>query len=128
MTRCPLCGEPHYNTISLGEQYRCGTIVNGSETVQHRYCQRLCSPDTMNRKARRPSMIVETLGGPRVATDSRWKRVRDAIMLMQVGQTIYLEECDRNSAHKAAYHVAGCRQISLLADESTAGRPTSSWA
>lgn len=105
--RCPYCGEPQYNEISLGEQYRCGTIVNATESVQHRYCQRLCNETPENRKVRRPTMIRETLGGPRVVTDSRWKYVRDQIFLMSPGQTIYLKDCDRHAAHKAAWHVTG---------------------
>ena len=105
--RCPYCGEPQYNTISLGEQYRCGTIVTATESVQHRYCQRLCNETPENRKVRRPTMIRETLGGPRVVTDSRWKYVRDQIFLMQPGQTIYIDNCDRNAAHKATWHVTG---------------------
>lgn len=105
--RCPYCGEPQYNQISLGEQYRCGTFVNSRETIQHRYCQRLCNETDQNRKVRRPAMIRETIGGPKATVNSRWKYVRDQIFLMAPGQTIYVEDCDRNAAHKAAYHVTG---------------------
>jgi hypothetical protein len=105
--RCPYCGEAQYNTISLGEQYRCGTIVGPTESIQHRYCQRLCNETDQNRKAKRPAMIRETIGGPRATVNSRWKYVRDQIFLMQPGQTIYIDNCDRNAAHKAAYHVTG---------------------
>lgn len=105
--RCPYCGEAQYNTISLGEQYRCGTLVNATETVQHRYCQKLCCETEQNRKAKRPAMIRETIGGPRAVVNSRWKYVRDQILLMQPGQTIYIDDCDRNAAHKATWHVTG---------------------
>ena len=105
--RCPYCGESQYNTISLGEQYRCGTFINSRESIQHRYCQRLCNETPENRKARRPAMIRETIGGPKAVVNSRWKYVRDQIFLMAPGQTIYVEDCDRNAAHKATWHVTG---------------------
>ena len=104
--RCGFCGEVLFSTLSIGDQFKCGTIINGSEATQHAYCKRLCG-DPENAKTKRPAMVREQGDVPRYdGSRGRWSPVRDAIMLMRPGQTIYFEECDRQAANRAMHLIA----------------------
>ncbi len=104
--RCGYCGELWHSTIAAGEQYRCGTIVCGGEVTQHAYCKRLCGEAGFE-KTKRPAMIREQGDAPRYdGQRGRWSPVRDAILLMSPGQTIYFHECDRQAANRAMHLIA----------------------
>ena len=104
--RCGFCGEVLFSTLSIGDQFRCGTIINGSEATQHPYCARLCGVAGFE-KTKRPAMVREQGDTPHYdGSRGRWSPVRDAIMLMGPGQTIYIEECDRQAANRAMHLIA----------------------
>ena len=105
-SRCGYCGEVLFSTLSVGDQYKCGTIINGSDATQHAYCKRLCG-DAENAKTKRPAMVREHGDAPRYdGQRGRWSPVRDAILLMSPGQTIYFDECDRQAANRAMHLIA----------------------
>lgn len=106
--RCPYCGELYHSTISLGEQYQCGTIVCGSDVTRHRYCQKLCG-DQSCRKIRQPRMRVDKPPkSPKkcVGTLSKWRRVREVLRSMALGQTVKLDGIPASSAQKAYLYFA----------------------
>jgi hypothetical protein len=106
MSRCPLCGERLFSSLSIGEQYRCGTVVSSTQQAQHDYCRRLCG-EAAYAKAKRPRMIREARDLPRYDGKSgRWASVRDAILAMTPGQTRYFEDCDRSAANRAMHLIS----------------------
>ena len=103
--RCGYCGELWHSTIAAGEQYRCGTIISSQTATQHDFCKRLCG-EAQYSKIRRPAMVREDGRKLHDGQRGRWSPVRDAILLMRPGQTIYFDECDRQAANRAMHLIA----------------------
>ena len=100
--RCGYCGEVWHSDISLGEQYKCGTIVCGGDVTRHNYCRKLCGE--IKSRARQPRMKGDKPVKPPkkcVGTKSKWRAVREVLRSMSLGQTVRLDGVSAASAQKA---------------------------
>ena len=105
--RCGFCGEVLFSTLSIGDQYKCGTIVRGAELKRHRYCMRLCG-EPGHRRVRQPRMKVDAPPRPKkcVGTNSRWRGVREALRGLVLGESVHFADIAAESAQKACRYFA----------------------